>query len=160
MQNDASTKIDPTDIIILKKLLVDARKSYKDIAQACRISPPAVTKRIESLRTKGVIVGTRIGCSLSPDYSTTAIVGLNLEESERPAVKKAIENRLQKGESYLTVYDEGIGFYDVVFGLVSKSIYDIDEIHHFIEGLPGIKNVDIHLWNGRIHIKRDNLQLR
>lgn len=158
-QTDGSSKFDEIDVTLLKMLLKDARTSHKKIAEACGISSPAVTRRIENLRAKGVITGTRLICSLNPDFSTTAVVGLNIEENKMFEVKEAIRRRIQKGESTMTIYDEGIGYYDAVFGLVAKNIPEIDIIHHFINGLPGVKNVDMHLWTGKTHLMKENLAL-
>jgi Lrp/AsnC family transcriptional regulator for asnA, asnC and gidA len=159
MRKGNVVKIDDTDSIILKMLLKDARTNYKDIAKACGISPPAVTKRVENLKSNGIIAGTRIGCSLKADCSTTAVIGVNVQEDKKSGIKKSIEDKIAQSDSFLTVYDEGIGYYQVVFGVVAKNIYTIDEIRYFIEGLSGVKGVDAHLWNGRTYVIRENLSL-
>ena len=158
-QTDDSLNLDNIDVTILKMLLKDARTRYKKIAEACGISSPALTKRIENLRTKGVITGTRLFCSQNPDSLITAVVGLNIEEKKRLDVKEAIRRRMKKGESFMTIYDEGIGYYDALFGIVVRNIPEIDTIHRFIQGLRGVKNVEIHLWTGQTHIKRENLTM-
>jgi len=160
MQRNDIANIDEKDITILKILLKNARTNYKKIAEACQISPPAVTKRIENLRIKGIITGTRLITSLDSDFSITAVVGLNIEETKMLEVKQTIVNKIRELNRIITVYDEGIGYYNAIFGLVVKNINEKDKISHFIEGLPGVKKVDAHLWIGRTHIMRDNLTLK
>lgn len=150
-------KIDELDMKILKLLLLDARTSNKDIAEACGISSPAVTKRIDNLKSNGIITGTKINSRFKVDISTVAVVGVNVENCQKKELEKSIKTRNNRGESFLTVYDEGIGFYDVVFGILARNMNELDELHHFIEGIPGVKRVDIHLWNGSVHYLRDNL---
>jgi Lrp/AsnC family leucine-responsive transcriptional regulator len=49
--------IDDTDRDILRHLAADARQSYRAIADAVDLSPPAVADRIDRLRDLGVIQG-------------------------------------------------------------------------------------------------------
>ncbi|MDQ3872250.1 MAG: Lrp/AsnC family transcriptional regulator [Thermoproteota archaeon] len=47
--------LDETDVKILKKLLLDARMSYRRVAEDIGISPPTVLARVEKLHSDGVI---------------------------------------------------------------------------------------------------------
>lgn len=49
------TELDDTDLIILQRLLDDARRSYRGIADEVDLSPPTVSNRVDRLRELGVI---------------------------------------------------------------------------------------------------------
>lgn len=47
--------MDETDVKILKKLLTDARMSYRKVAEEIGVSPPTVLARVEKLESDGII---------------------------------------------------------------------------------------------------------
>ncbi|MFB6094512.1 MAG: AsnC family transcriptional regulator [Halanaeroarchaeum sp.] len=47
--------LDETDVEILGMLVEDGRRSYRDIAEAVDLSPPAVSDRVQRLHDQGVI---------------------------------------------------------------------------------------------------------
>src|SRR5659263_409123 len=49
--------LDPLDTAILRELAVDARASYADVGAAVSLSAPAVKRRVDRLRARGVIRG-------------------------------------------------------------------------------------------------------
>lgn len=79
--------LDTTDRELLLRLLEDGRASYKELAAAVDLSPPAVSDRIERLREMGVIErftvnvdrsllheGMRIAATLNVTPGETAVV--------------------------------------------------------------------------------------
>ena len=50
-------EFDDTDTEILRLLMEDARRSYKDIGEEVGLSPPSVSKRVSHLQELGVIQG-------------------------------------------------------------------------------------------------------
>ena len=48
-------ELDETDLVILQRLLDDARRSYRGIADEVDLSPPTVSNRVDRLRQLGVI---------------------------------------------------------------------------------------------------------
>jgi DNA-binding Lrp family transcriptional regulator len=48
-------RLDETDLVILQRLLDDARRSYRGIADEVGLSPPTVSNRVERLRDLGII---------------------------------------------------------------------------------------------------------
>ena len=73
--------MDSSDLKILRMLLLDARAPLSRIAKALGISMPAVQKRIERLKNKGVIVGSRIIINDSMIGWKRAIVALNASKA-------------------------------------------------------------------------------
>lgn len=49
------SELDATDVEILRLLLEDARRSYREIAEEVGLSPPSVSNRVDRLRELGVI---------------------------------------------------------------------------------------------------------
>ena len=47
--------LDETDVKILKKLLSDARLSYRRIAEEIGVSPPTVLKRVQDLEKARIV---------------------------------------------------------------------------------------------------------
>ncbi|MFL6382221.1 MAG: Lrp/AsnC family transcriptional regulator, partial [Nitrososphaeraceae archaeon] len=47
--------MDETDVKILKKLLSDARMSYRKVAEEIGVSAPTVLARVEKLESEGII---------------------------------------------------------------------------------------------------------
>jgi len=56
----ASTVLDPVGLEILRELQADPRVSMSELARRVRLSPPAVTERVDRLRQAGVIAGWRL----------------------------------------------------------------------------------------------------
>lgn len=55
-----SDVLDTINVQILHELLRDPRMSMSDLARRVRLSPPAVTERVDRLRQAGVIAGRRL----------------------------------------------------------------------------------------------------
>jgi DNA-binding Lrp family transcriptional regulator len=88
--------LDDTDREILRLLLADARRSYRDIADRVGLSPPAVSDRVDRLVDLGVIqsftldldrtllrAGTPVLVKLVVDPAAVATVRSALAESDR-----------------------------------------------------------------------------
>jgi DNA-binding Lrp family transcriptional regulator len=50
-------RIDAIDVTILKLLVEDGRRTYGDIGRQVNLSPPAVKRRVDRLRAKGILRG-------------------------------------------------------------------------------------------------------
>ena len=76
--------IDGLDKIILKALMIDARKSINDIAKTAGISGAAVHQRFKKLESSGLISSSQI--ILNPKilgYKTMAFIGIYLDKAIR-----------------------------------------------------------------------------
>lgn len=82
--------LDPLDTAILRELAVDARASYADVGAAVSLSAPAVKRRVDRLRARGVIRGFTV--RLDPaalGWETEAFVELYCHGSTSPATMRA-----------------------------------------------------------------------
>jgi DNA-binding Lrp family transcriptional regulator len=94
--------IDETDLKILKKLLTDARSSYRKIAFEIGISPPTVLNRISKLEKdntiksySAVIDHARLGFDLTAVIEITAVKNKIIE----------VEKHISKLPNVCAVYD-------------------------------------------------------
>lgn len=79
-------KIDGVDKVILRSLIDDARTPVLSIAREVGISGAAIHQRLRKLEESGLIEGSHL--HLNPKalgYSTTAFVGVFLDDSSRYA---------------------------------------------------------------------------
>jgi DNA-binding Lrp family transcriptional regulator len=85
--------LDPLDAAILRELAVDARASYADVGAAVSLSAPAVKRRVDRLRARGVVRGFTV--RLDPaalGWATEAFVELFCHGSTSPTtMRTAIE---------------------------------------------------------------------
>jgi len=94
--------MDETDVKILKKLLLDARASYRKIAEEIGVSPPTVLSRVERLENDGIIKAystlldhEKLGFDLTAIIEITASKGKIVE----------IEKQIAKFPNVCAVYD-------------------------------------------------------
>jgi len=94
--------MDETDVKILKKLLLDARASYRKIAEDIGVSPPTVLSRVERLENDGIIKAystlldhEKLGFDLTAIIEITASKGKIVE----------IEKQIAKFPNVCAVYD-------------------------------------------------------
>jgi DNA-binding Lrp family transcriptional regulator len=94
--------MDDTDVRILKKLLSDARLSYRRIAEEIGVSPPTVLARVQKLEQEGIIKSysalldhEKLGFDLTAIIEITATKGKIVE----------IEKQIAKFPNVCAVYD-------------------------------------------------------
>ncbi|MFI2753249.1 Lrp/AsnC family transcriptional regulator [Cellulomonas sp. P22] len=82
--------LDALDEAILRALSVDARSSYADIGAVVSLSAPAVKRRVDRLRARGVVRGFTV--RLDPaalGWTTEAFIELFCHGSTSPATMQA-----------------------------------------------------------------------
>ncbi|MGI0004977.1 MAG: Lrp/AsnC family transcriptional regulator, partial [Nitrososphaera sp.] len=94
--------MDETDVKILKKLLFDARSSYRKIAGEIGVSPPTVLARVEKLESDSIIKSysavvdhEKLGYDLTAVIEITATKGKIID----------IERQIAKFPNVCAVYD-------------------------------------------------------
>nr|MDQ4012318.1 Lrp/AsnC family transcriptional regulator [Thermoproteota archaeon] len=94
--------MDETDVKILKKLLSDARMSYRKIAEEIGVSPPTVLARVEKLEGDGIIRSystlldhEKLGYDLTAIIEITATKGKIVD----------LERQIAKFPNVCVVYD-------------------------------------------------------
>ena len=135
-------KIDSTDRIILKMQLKDARVSIKKIAEECGISSSAVLKRIENLKSTGLIIGSELRLKQGTfGYSQKATIGIIANISKIDEIAKTIRDIPN-----VVVCAKSIGKYNVFCLLVAKNIVELDNVTRIIKQIAGVKEIAINIW--------------
>ena len=120
-------QLDETDRAIIAALVADARSSFAEIGQAVALSAPAVKRRVDRLRTAGVIKG--FTAIVDPgDRSAEAFVELYCTDRTTPAQIAALARRHPAVFSAFTV----AGRADALLHLRAP---DLTALEHAIEGL-------------------------
>lgn len=99
--------LDPLDEAILRELAVDARASFADIGAVVSLSAPAVKRRVDRLRERGVVRGFTV--RLDPaalGWATEAYVELFCSGSTSPATMRTAVERHPEVISASTVTGE------------------------------------------------------
>ena len=82
--------LDPLDAAILRELTADARTSYADIGAVVSLSAPAVKRRVDRLRARGVVRGFTVRIDPAAlGWATEAFVELFCHGSTSPSTMRA-----------------------------------------------------------------------
>lgn len=129
-------KIDATDRKIVEMLALDGSMSATEIAKAIHFSVQSVTKRIEKLRTSGLI--ERYTIFTDPNLAgkpVRAIVSLVLTS---PEYREALVKKISSMENVLFFYAI-TGEYDFIMEMCATSVEGINQQLMEIKLLPGIQ---------------------
>jgi len=132
--------IDELDRAILRKLMQDARKPYKEVAEACGVSRAAIHQRVKRMQEIGAIYGSRF--DINPQqlgYQLCVFVGITLEKgSMYDQVVAALEHIPEVTESYFT-----LGAYSMLIKLHARDDkHLLFLINKKIQSLPGVANTE------------------
>src|SRR5919205_3418466 len=133
--------MDETDVKILKKMLIDARMSYRRIAEEIGVSPPTVLARVEKLEKEGII--RSYSALLDHEklgYDLTAIIEITVAKGKIVD----IERQIAKFSNVCAVYDI-TGLTDMV---VVAKFKNREELSNFVKkelSLPYIDRTNTHV---------------
>jgi len=133
--------MDETDIKILKKLLLDARMSYRKVAEEIGVSPPTVLARVEKLESEGIVRSysavldhEKLGYDLTAIIEITATKGKVLD----------LQKQIAKFPNVCAVYDI-TGLTDII---VVAKFKNRKELSNFVKKdllLPSVERTNTHL---------------
>ena len=133
--------MDETDVKILKKLLFDARLSYRKVAEDIGISPPTVLARVQKLQSEGIIKSysalldhERLGYDLTAIIEITATKGKIVD----------LERQIARFPNVCAVYDV-TGLTDM---MVVAKFKNRRELSNFVKkdlSLPYIERTTTHV---------------
>ena len=148
------TELDQIDSKIISTLIKDARTTLTDLAKICKISSPAVKKRIEQMKKNNVIIWSTLTFNLVKfGYPLYALVGLNMEQEN---VQKVIN--IVNEHSVVAGIDHTIGHYDLCLFLFCKSIEELDNLKKILTNEKNVRDVEINVWN-KFDINYDNINI-
>jgi DNA-binding Lrp family transcriptional regulator len=133
--------LDEIDIRILRKLISDARLSYRNIAEQIGVSPPTVLARVEKLEKNKIIKSyTALLDHEKLGYDLTAIIEVT-----------AIKNKVGEVEKVLSKYENVCAIYDIT-GLTDMIIVakfrNRKELSNFVKkelSIPSVQRTNTHL---------------
>lgn len=133
--------MDDTDLKIIKRLLSDARMSYRKLADAIGVSPPTVLARVEKLEQNGIIKSysalldhEKLGYDLTAVIEITAAKGKIVD----------IERQIARFPNVCAVYDT-TGLTDM---MVIAKFRNRRELSNFVKkdlSLPFVERTNTHL---------------
>ena len=133
--------LDEIDIRILRKLISDARLSYRNIAEQIGVSPPTVLARVEKLERNKIIKSySALLDHEKLGYDLTAIIEVT-----------AIKNKVVEVEKVLSKYENVCAIYDIT-GLTDMIIVakfrNRKELSNFVKkelSIPSVQRTNTHL---------------
>ena len=133
--------LDEIDIRILRKLISDARLSYRSIAEQIGVSPPTVLARVEKLEKNKIIKSySALLDHEKLGYDLTAIIEVT-----------AIKNKVVEVEKVLSQYENVCAIYDIT-GLTDMIIVakfrNRKELSNFVKkelSIPSVQRTNTHL---------------
>ena len=133
--------MDETDIKILKKLLLDARMSYRKVAEEIGVSPPTVLARVEKLESEGIVRSYSVLLDHEKlGYDLTAIIEITATKGKVLDLQKQIA----RFPNVCAVYDI-TGLTDVI---VVAKFKNRKELSNFVKKdllLPSVERTNTHL---------------
>lgn len=136
-----ANSLDEIDIRILRKLISDARLSYRNIAEQIGVSPPTVLARVEKLEKNKIIKSySALLDHEKLGYDLTAIIEVT-----------AIKNKVVEVEKVLSKYENVCAIYDIT-GLTDMIIVakfrNRKELSDFVKkelSIPSVQRTNTHL---------------
>jgi DNA-binding Lrp family transcriptional regulator len=133
--------LDEIDIRILRKLVSDARLSYRNIAEQIGVSPPTVLARVKKLERNKIIKSySALLDHEKLGYDLTAIIEVT-----------AIKNKVVEVERVLSKYENVCAIYDIT-GLTDMIIVakfrNRKELSNFVKkelSIPSVQRTNTHL---------------
>lgn len=133
--------LDEIDIKILRKLISDARLSYRNIAEQIGVSPPTVLARVEKLEKNKIIKSySALLDHEKLGYDLTAIIEVT-----------ALKNKVVEVEKVLSKYENVCAIYDIT-GLTDMIIVakfrNRKELSNFVKkelSIPSVQRTNTHL---------------
>jgi Lrp/AsnC family transcriptional regulator for asnA, asnC and gidA len=144
--------MDEIDLHIIEKLTIDARLSFRKIAEELKISPDTVINRYQKLQEKGVIRGStvvinpkKVGyhCMVAflIDASSLHILG----NEANPVDSSLILDKLISMPNIILA-TKTVGDHDLLAIGVSRDFKHLMHMTHEIARIPGVKDIQVSFW--------------
>lgn len=122
-----STKLDKTDLKIIRRLIQNGGISYKEIANELGITRQTVAKRIKRLFKKGVITSLHISVDYSKlGYPILALILADMKEFNKSSINKALEWANKQNKSIL-YWGTISGRWSIFLIAIFRDVLDIEK---------------------------------
>ena len=133
-------KVDKLDRKILRVISVDARRSFKEIAEQCGVSRAAIHQRVVRMFERGTITGS--GYQINPKFlgfGTCSYIGIKLEKG---SMYNAVVQELMKIPEIVECHFT-TGPYTMLIKLYSHENEHLkDLLNNRIQSIPGVNSTD------------------
>ena len=144
--------MDKIDLAIVEKLTLDARTSFRKIAEQLGISTDTVMRRYSALQKDGTIRGGTI--ILNPKkigYQATVVFLIDASHSSSTPNKVPLVDSSQILETLIhmpniIVATKSVGDYDLLAIGVVKNFDHLAKVKNEIARVPGVKDIQISFW--------------
>ncbi len=128
--------MDTIDIELLRRLQLDGRASWADLAAAVKLTPPAAAERVHKLLESGTV--KRIAASLSPDAVGLPLLAFVAVTLERPRDRKAFLARVAGAPEILECHHVA-GEHDFLLKVRCSGTAALDTLLvHTLKALDGV----------------------
>ena len=128
-------KIDELDLKVIDGLRVDARKSFRELAEELDVAEGTIYNRVNKLKKAGVLRGFIADIDYAMlGYDLTAVIGVIVKGGHLPQ----IEERIAAQSMVTAVYDV-TGQYDAV---VVGKFRDRSDLNALVKKLTSMEHVD------------------
>lgn len=136
------TDLDEMDRAILRALRADATLSAGAVGRALGLSQPAAWRRIQRLRSEGVIAGRRLVLDHEAlGFGVTVFLGVKLATKGRVSLED-FERAVSAIPEVQTV-EHVLGLYDYRLRVTARDLPDFERVlRRRIMTLPGVGNVE------------------
>ncbi len=150
----SESKINATDVCIIRALQKDARTNFASIAKDCNVSVDTVSKRFSKLVETGVARGTTV--LLNPKsfgYDCVASLGIRVDY---PHVEDVADFLKKIPEIVFCAASMGR---DNIFAIgVLKNVGRLSQVKEHIQGHPRVTEVTASIWVGDILLCPENFE--
>jgi DNA-binding Lrp family transcriptional regulator len=153
---DFIADVDEIDNKILHMLIQDARKSLKEMAVECRISPVSILNRVKRLKKIGVITGATLFASID-NFGFEIVASIGVEIEAKADIKKI--TKFFSEHTFLVEPSASIGKYDFHALIYAENITHLNECVDMVRRLRGVLKVSVYVWSGFPYLNYDNINL-
>jgi DNA-binding Lrp family transcriptional regulator len=133
------TNIDEIDATIIKRMLIDSRTSFTDLAKECKLTPVAVRMRYKRLWKTGIINGeTMLINPFSLGYKYVGLIQIITNKENREKAEKLLNLKLKKA-----VIGQGFGRYSLWVQAPFYNLTEIAKLQRALEEIPLVKSTDV-----------------
>jgi DNA-binding Lrp family transcriptional regulator len=132
--------MDKTDLQIMKELLLDTRKPFREIAKKLDISTQTVIRRYKEMKEKGIIQNCAISINANK-IGYEGIAHLLITSAQGNTLSETIDI-LRKTENII-IATRAIGDYEGYAVMVFKNAKDFYEKLRKIKFMPWVETIDL-----------------
>lgn len=143
--------MDEADLYIIKRLMEDARVSFRKIARDLGVSPDTVISKYRKLQEKGAIRGSTV--VINPKkigYNGMAVFLIDASPSHILATESTIDSSLILGKLIqmrnIILTTKTVGDHDLLAIGVARDFEHLIKIGSDIAKIPGVKDLQVSFW--------------